>query len=276
VFSGAAFLWAELACGILRRLGKPFILTLHGGSLPEFARKNPDRVRRLLRQSPIVTAPSSYLATELKGYKSGIRVVPNPLELSRYPFREPSERLSRVVWLRAFHAIYNPSLAVQCIAEARKRGVDLRLDMYGPDKGDGSRSGVESAIIACGVSDRVTLHGMVPKERIAETMAGGDLFLNTTDFDNTPVSVLEAMACGLPVVTTSVGGIPYLLKDGSTALLVPPRDPVSMASALCRVAGDPVLARSLAHQGRQLVEGFDWNRVLGVWEGLLGEIVPSK
>lgn len=276
VFSGSAFLWAELACGILRRLGKPFILTLHGGSLPEFARKNPGRVRRLLEQSPIVTSPSTYLATELKDYRAGIRVVPNPLEVSRYPYRVPAARMSRVVWLRAFHAIYNPALAVQCIAEARKQGVDLQLDMYGPDKGDGSRAAVEAAMLACGVCDRVTLHGMVPKERIPETMASGDLFLNTTNFDNTPVSVLEAMACGLPVVTTRVGGIPYLLKDGWTALLVPPGDPVSMASALCRVVGDRVLAHSLAHQGRQLVEEFDWNRVLGVWEGLLGEIDSKK
>lgn len=206
-------------------------------------------------------------------YCDAIRMVPNPIEIGLYSHRTRSAPLSKVVWLRAFHSIYNPTLAVECISILRRKGLQLTLDMYGPDKGDGSRQLVEAAIIKHGVSDVVTLHGMVPKDRVGEILNRYDIFLNTTDYDNTPVSVLEAMACGLPVVSTRVGGIPYLLEDGVNAILVPPRDALVMASALQRLVADGCLAAQCSEKGRSLVEGFDWGRVLSTWEGLLSGAV---
>src|SRR6266550_3426083 len=78
VFSGPAFFWAEAVCGTLRRLGKPYVVTLHGGNLPEFAARWPGRVRRLLSSAETVTAPSHYLKEKVERYCGRIQVLPNP------------------------------------------------------------------------------------------------------------------------------------------------------------------------------------------------------
>ena len=78
VFSGYSFLWAEAVCQIFSWLGKPYILTLHGGNLPMFAKKWPGRVRRLLCSAAVVTTPSGYLLHNMTRYRSDLRLLPNP------------------------------------------------------------------------------------------------------------------------------------------------------------------------------------------------------
>ena len=138
VFSGPAFLWAEAACALLRRLGKPYVLTLHGGGLPGFSRRYPARVKSLLSSAAAVTCPSPYLVTEMRQSRPDLILLPNGLDLARYSYRERHPPLRRLVWLRAFHELYNPELAVQVLARIRKEFDDVCLTMIGPDKGDGS------------------------------------------------------------------------------------------------------------------------------------------
>src|SRR5450759_785731 len=85
VYSGAAFFWAESVCAVLSLVGRPYVLTLHGGSLPTFARQWPNRVARLLSSAAAVTAPSSFLEAALRPYCPAIRVLPNPCLLYTSP-----------------------------------------------------------------------------------------------------------------------------------------------------------------------------------------------
>jgi glycosyltransferase involved in cell wall biosynthesis len=147
---------------------------------------------------------------------------------------------------------------------------DARLEMIGPDK-DGSQRLVENRAVDLGVRERIALVGQLPKREIPARLAAADVFLNTTNVDNTPLSVLEAMATGLCVVSTSVGGIPYLLRDGETALLVPRDDAARMAAAVERVLADPILAARLSSQGRVAAEERAWDRVLPRWDEMLDE-----
>ena len=109
----------------------------------------------------------------------------------------------------------------------------------------------------------------ISKDEVPERLANADIFVNTTNIDNTPVSVLEAMATGLPVVSTNVGRIPYLLSHETDALLVPPDDAPAFAAAVSRLIDDPELARRLALAGRRKVEEFDWQIMLKRWDALL-------
>jgi glycosyltransferase involved in cell wall biosynthesis len=271
VFSGRAFLWAEAVCWTLRRARKPYVLTLRGGDLPRFARRWPGRVRRLLSSAVAVTTPSRYLLESLAPYRAGLVLLPNPLNLPAYPFRERTAPQPRLVWLRAFHEIYNPTLAAQVVALLRPDFPDVVLKMIGPDKGDGSRERVARVAAELGVADQVALGAGVPKGEVpARLSGGGDIFLNTTNVDNTPVSVLEAMACGLCVVSTNAGGLPYIIEDGSNGLLVPVGDPRRMADAVRRVLTEPGLAERLSRGGRATAEGCDWGSILPRWELLLG------
>jgi glycosyltransferase involved in cell wall biosynthesis len=93
--------------------------------------------------------------------------------------------------------------------------------------------------------------------------------------DNTPVSILEAMACGLCIVSTNVGGISYLLEHEHDALLVPPDDPVTMAAAVRRVLTEPALAERLSFNARKKAELYDYSVVLPQWEALVKTVAQE-
>ncbi len=273
VFSGPAFIWAEAVCLALRRVGKPYILTLRGGNLPEFSKIHRGRVQRLLKSAAAVTAPSNYLAESMKPFREDIILLPNPIHIRNYPFRLRKRATPRLIWLRAFHEIYNPSLAIHTLARLKEKHPDARLTMVGPDKKDGSLEAALRLARQYGVLERVRFTGGVPKTEVPDWLGQADIFLNTANIDNTPVSVIEALACGLCVVSTSVGGIPYLLEDEHNALLVPPDDPNRMAEAADRLLSDNNLAEHLSFNARKKAEQFAWTKVLPRWLELLETVL---
>jgi len=269
VYSGPSFIWAESVCWLLGRLGKPFVLTLHGGNLPAFGKRWPGRVRRLLGSACVVTTPSRYLQQSLRPYRDDLLLLPNGVDLEHYQFRLRQNPTPSLVWLRAFCEIYNPSLAVRVLAGILKDFPEARLSMIGPDKGDGSLEQVKSEVRRLGLEGRVSLPGFVSKAQVPTGLNSGDVFLNTTNVDNTPVSVIEAMACGLCVVSTNVGGLPYLLDDEQDSLLIQPDDSAAMATAVSRILREPALAGRLSQNARAKAEQFDWSTVLPQWLALL-------
>lgn len=268
VFSDKAFIWAEAVCWMLRRADKPYVLTLRGGSLPEFALRWPDRMRRLLRSAHVVTTPSSYLYEHMEPYADALRLVPNPIDLASYKFTLRRSATPKLVWLRSFHHVYNPELAPRVLAHLNDDYPSCRLLMVGPDKGEGTLRSVRDEISNLGIQHKVELPGGVPKKDVPRWLSKGDIFLNTTNVDNAPVSVLEAMACGLCVVSTNVGGIPYLLEDGRDALLVPPGDEKAMADAVRSILKDPKIATDLSRNGRIKAEQLAWSKVFPEWTRL--------
>jgi len=275
VYSGPAFLWAEAVCWLLRRSHKPYVLTMHSGNLPKFARRWPRRVQKLLCSASSVTTPSRYLLEEMSAYRPDLHLLPNSLRISRYTFRPRQHPLPRMIWLRAFHSIYNPSLAPKVLSIILKDFPGAELTMVGPDKGDGSYEVTRREAARLGVTDRMTLTGSIPKQQVPEWMNRGDVFLNTTNVDNTPVSILEAMACGMCIVSTKVGGISYLLEDGHDALLVPPDDPAAMAAAVHRILTEPALAERLSFNARKKVEQYDYSVILPQWEALVKTVAEG-
>jgi glycosyltransferase involved in cell wall biosynthesis len=196
-------------------------------------------------------------------------VLPNPLDIRHYEFRLREQIQPHLIWLRTLHFVYNPVLAIEVVAKLVSEFPSIRLTMIGPDRGDGSRQAVEQAIETLGVAERVMLVGGVPKTEVPQWLNKGDVFINTTNIDNTPVSVIEAMACGLCVVSTNVGGIPYLLKDHHDSLLVPSADENAMAAAVRSILIDTNLSKRLSQNARATVEPFDWSIILPEWENLL-------
>jgi L-malate glycosyltransferase len=269
VYSGAAFIWAEAACLSLRMLRKPFVLTLHGGGVPDFARRWPRRVRRLLGAAAAVTAPSAYLLEAMRPHRADVLHLPNPIDLSAYRFRPRDEIRPKLLWLRAFHDIYNPTLAPRVVKLLEGRYPDLQLDMVGPDKGDGSFQRTVELTHRLGLEDRVRFPGGVSKEMVPAWMADADVFINTTNVDNTPVTLLEAMATGLCIVSTDVGGVPFLVAAGEEALLVPANDEAAMAASIDRLLQERGLAGRLSRRGRARAERHDWSAVLPRWDELL-------
>lgn len=275
LYSGRAFLWGEMVSTLLEKLDCPFALSLHGGALPEFAASHPRRVEKCLRKAAVVTAPSRFLAERMRPYRDGILLIPNAIEMERYRpglRRKPEPKL---VWLRTFHKSYNPEMAVEVAAMLQADFPELGLLMIGPDKGDGSWLRAQQTARRSGLHSRLETPGGVSNSEIPQWLNRGDIFLNTTNVDNTPVSVIEAMACGLCIVSTNVGGLPYLLEDGQDALLAPPNDPGAMAAAVRRLLTEPGLAERLSRNARRKAESFDWSAILPQWKSLLRRLASN-
>jgi glycosyltransferase involved in cell wall biosynthesis len=211
----------------------------------------------------------------MQSCRQDLQLMPNPLDLKQYAFRLREAPKPNLVWLRAFHSIYNPSLAPRVIAELVKDFPNLRLTMIGPDKGDGSRQETQRVAEEKGVANHIAFVAGVPKSEVPERLSHADIFLNTTNVDNTPVSVLEAMACGLCVVNTNVGGIPYLLRNEHDALLVSPNNELEMAAAIRRVLCEPGLAARLSWNARREVEKFDWSAIFPSWQKIFLGLLRS-
>lgn len=276
VYSGPSFLWATAVCGLLRRLRCPYVLTLHGGALPEYAAVHRERVAGLLGSAAAVTTPSTYLRDAMLAYRRDILVLPNPLATARYPYRPRQAARPHLLWVRGFHAMYNPIMALEVVRRLRAEFPDVRLSMVGPDRGDGSRARTLEAASELGVADCVQFTGAIPKWDLPAVFDGGDIFLNTTNVDNTPVTVVEALASGLCVVSTSVGGIPHLLADGVDALLVPAADVPAMVNAVRRILTTPGLAGQLSAAARANALARDWSIVLPQWERLLRNVAAGR
>jgi len=271
VFSGRAFLWAFSSAFTLRLLQKPFVLSLHGGNLPEFSQRWPGVVRLLITSASAVTSPSNYLVEPFKRFRPDIQLFPNPVEIQEYEFRLRQHPEPRLIWLRAFHRIYNPGLAPRMLKLLLSEFPQATIAMVGADRGDGSFEEAMDVAEKLTVRDRIRVVGKVAKHEVPGWLNTADIFINTTNIDNAPTSVLEAMACGLCIITTDVGGIRYLLEDGYDALLVPPDDPEAMAQATRRVLRDPELAVRLSVNARKKVEEFDWAIILPRWQQLFSK-----
>jgi glycosyltransferase involved in cell wall biosynthesis len=269
VFSGKAFFLAEAAVCLLRSLRKPFILVLHGGNLPEFSARWPGRVRRLFSSAKAVITPSNYLKEKMREFASRIECLPNPINIADYDFRLRHSPGTALIWLRAFHEIYNPVLAVKVLLELLPSQPQAHLTMAGLDKRDGSLARTQAFIRQHKLEQRVNIVGPIEKKDVPSALQKADIFLNTSRIDNTPVSVLEAMSTGLCVVSTNVGGLPFMLDDETDSLLVAPDQSKDMAQAVKRLVADPLLAERISRNARAKAEKWDWAQILPRWQSLL-------
>ena len=227
----------------------------------------------MLSRAARIISPSRYLASSLSEVCRA-EVIPNAINLADYPFRQRGPVEPRCFYLRALHRNYGPLVGIQALALVSKKLPAALLRMAGPEM-DGCRAECEQLITSNGLNGNVTLLGRISKSEIQNEGNRADLFINPTFVDNTPVSVVEAMAMGLCIISTNVGGLPYLLKDGQTALLVPPRDAGTLADKICQLVANPDLARTLSRNARVEAEGMDWSCVLPHWKRVIDSVCQN-
>lgn len=274
VFSGRAFALADETITLAGALGIPTVAWLHGGNLPAFGTAHPRWVKRVLGRADAIVSPTGYLARWADTIASGGQVIPNVLELDAYPYRVREQLRPRLLWMRTFQALYDPATAVRTLADLRAGGIDASLTMAGQDKG--LLEATMSLASDLGVAPHITFPGFASAELKAKLFADHDIFLNTNVVDNAPVTVLEAAAAGLAVVSTDVGGIPDLLADGVSARLVAPRQPEAMAADVRDLLGDAAAAARLTANARTVAEASDWPAVRERWLALIDSIAVSR
>ncbi|MBL4663149.1 MAG: glycosyltransferase family 4 protein [Flavobacteriaceae bacterium] len=268
-YSTQNFYYAVAVANLCRLFGWSYIPILHGGNLPERLQKNKFLSHRLFHGAKTNITPSQYLmeAFKAKGYHN-LTYIPNTIVVKDYSFLLRNKINPRLLWVRSFAEIYNPMLALKLVEKLMPRYPNITLCMIGPEK-DGSQQ--KCMEYAKNHNLPVTFTGKLSKEAWRKKSTDFDIFINTTNFDNTPVSLIEAMALGLPVVSTNVGGIPYLVEDRKDGILVPVDNVQSFEKAIAELCTDNELAQTLTINARKKAEDFDWENVKQHWLSLLKE-----
>lgn len=215
-FSTKAYYYSLLISLLCKLSNKPYILVLSGGNLVDRLNRS-KTFKFILQHSRYNISPSKYLKTQFNNFS--IIYIPNYLNIEKYPFKYRRKISPKLLWVRSFHDIYNPEMAVRVLNSLCKLYPNSSLCMVGPDK-DMSRRGVESLIASLDLQGQVDLPGRLSKKEWVDLSLDYDVFINTSNIDNHPVTILEAMALGIPIVSTNVGGIPYLIQDGVNGELV--------------------------------------------------------
>jgi glycosyltransferase involved in cell wall biosynthesis len=197
---------------------------------------------------------------------SNVICIPNSINLADYTFKERSFFAPNILWVRAFAAIYNPKMAIDVLYLLQKKHPEATLTMVGPDK-DGSLETTKK--YANQLKLNVTFTGKLSKNEWIDLSKNHDIFINTTHFDNTPVSVLEAMALGLPVISTNVGGLPFLLTSQKNAYLVNDNDAKEMVAQIETIIHFPNQTHEIVTNAKSVVSNMDWEVVKNQWLNLL-------
>ena len=258
-------LFAAPAIWIARFRGKPVVLNYRGGEADSFFNEAFFWVKPSLRRTSAIIVPSGFLEAvfEKHGFPTGI--VPNIIDLSRFKARNRviDSDLRKTGWphvivTRNLEPIYDNATALRAFSIIRHAFPSAKLTLAGsgPD-----RTALEQLAAELGMADAVTFTGRLDNEGMAEIYDSADLMINPSLTDNMPISILEALASGVPVVSTNIGGIPYLVEHEKTAMLVPARNPESMADAILSLLNDASKAKAISKAGVESVQRYTWTNV---------------
>ncbi len=266
-YSTLNFYYAYAVSAICRLLKLKYIPILHGGNLPERLKTSPKLSAAIFNNAYVNVSPSHYVKSsfERSGY-TNIIVIPNSITIASYPFTPRRVAPIKMLWVRSFSKLYHPKLAVDVLHLLEKKGYKASLCMVGPDN-DGSLEETKAYANTLGVS--VTFTGKLSKPEWILLSEAYTVFINTTNFDNTPVSVIEAMALGLPIVSTNVGGMPFLIDHSTDGLLVPPNSPEAFVDAILKYKKDDTFCKAVIKNARTKAESFDWTTVKPLWKAAL-------
>jgi glycosyltransferase involved in cell wall biosynthesis len=266
-YSTTNFWFAFATSQLCRLFCIKYIPILHGGNLPSRLKRNTKICKMIFKHSFQNVSPSLFLINEFKakGYDNVIHI-PNAIELDKYAFLERKQASPNLLWVRSFAKIYNPIMAVEVFASLKIKYPNATLCMVGPEK-DGSL--VASKKRAKELNVEVFFTGKLPKQNWIDLSTGYTIFINTTRFDNMPVSVIEVMALGLAVVSTNVGGIPFLLENDTDSLLIPEGNVEEMVKAIIRLLEEPDLFRKITIAARHKSEQLEWLEIKMKWLAVL-------
>lgn len=243
--------------------GVHVIVNYRGGEAEEFFSRSFRWVRPSLEKVTTVIVPSGFLADVFNRRGVATRIVPNIVNLDRFTtggrqMHTREDAGPQLLVTRNLEPIYDIDTALRVLQQVRKSfpGATMTICGSGPE-----RDRLVALAQALEIESAVVFTGRVENEQIAGLYQSADVMVNPSLADNMPNSVLEALASGVPVVSTHVGGVPYLVQHEKTALLVPPGDVDAMAKAIIRVLEAPELAARLVTSGLAEIQQYTWSNV---------------
>lgn len=262
------FLFTAPAALAARLWGRWLVLHYHGGAAGAFLERWHRLAGPVLRAADRIAVPSGFLTEVFRRYGFRAVEVPNTIDLDAYPYRPRRSVQPHLLVARHLEPVYNVACALRAFSRVAGRRPEARLTVAG----DGSeKESLLTLARSLGVADRVRFVGNVDSSGMRALYQEADVLLNTSRADNQPVSILEAFASGMPVVSTNVGGISHLVADGRDGLLAGDDDAEALARHVMALVEDPALAPRLAGEGRRRAQRHAWENVYPLLRALYEE-----
>ena len=257
-----SYLLSVVPIVLLGRLyGKKVLLNYHSGEAEDHLANWRLTALPIIRLAHTVVVPSGYLVDLFARFGIQARAIHNVVELEVFRYRDRSPIRPVFLTSRLHEPLYN----VPCVLRAFRRIQDRFPDASLTVAGDGwMRPELEQLAKDLDLRN-TTFVGRVPWGDMPDMYDAADIYLTATNIDNMPGSVIECLSCGLPVVTTDAGGVPYIVTHEETALIVPRDDDQAMAASAIRLLEDDTLAVTLGRNGREACLRFTWPAVRDAW-----------
>jgi L-malate glycosyltransferase len=248
------------ALWIAQLRGNRAIIHYHSGEARDHLRHFRS-ARAILKQADALVVPSQYLINVFREFGIGAEAVPNIVDLGQFSFRERRPLRPHLICTRGFHPYYGVDVVVRAFVEVQKQFPEARLDLVGQGPSEGEIRALVRDLNLTGVN----FTGVASREEIGRFYDRADIFINASRLDNMPVSIQEAFACGMPVVSTAAESIPFLVDHERTGLLSEVDDAQALAGNVIRLLQDPEFAARLASNAHQESHAYRWPEVRNRW-----------
>jgi glycosyltransferase involved in cell wall biosynthesis len=269
--------WAFLlgpvpALAIARFYGRAALLNYHSGEAEDHLARWKSAVP-LARLAHRIVVPSAWLREVFSRHGLDAEPIHNFVEVDAIPYRRRRHLEPVFLSNRNLEPHYNVACSLRAFAMIQQRIPAAQLTVAGY----GSQRNELEAMARDLELRNVRFVGRVPHQEMGRLLDAADVLLNSPDVDNMPLSLIEAQAAGLPIVSTSSGGIPYVVRHEETGLLVPTGDHVALASAALRLFEDDGLAERLTHAARrECLANYTWESVQEKWLALYAGMVSRS
>jgi glycosyltransferase involved in cell wall biosynthesis len=274
IFSASytSFLLAPLPAWCVARMrGKKTLINYRSGEARDHLQRS-GVARRALAATDRLIVPSGYLVDVFREFGLNAQIVPNIIDLSQFQFRARRPVRPHLVCTRGFHPYYGIDVVVRAFAEVQQSYPGAQLDLVG--KGTLEES-IRALVRQLNLS-HVNFLGVASRQEIGGFYDRADIFVNASNLDNMPVSVLEGFASGTPVVTTEPEGMKYIVTHERTGLLSKPGDATALAQNILRVLREPELAARLAQNAYQESSRYRWTAVREQWLEIYSSLAPQR
>ena len=252
---------AILAC---RLFGKRSILNYHSGEADDHLSGWGRRVHPWLRLVDEIVVPSEYLQRVFTDHGYKTRVIRNIVDTSDFKFRARSPLQPKLLSTRNLETLYDVDNTLRAYQIFKQRRPDASLTIAGYGR---QADMLKKRVYDEGIRD-VRFIGRIEPNEMPAVYDQSDIFLNSSMIDNQPVSILEAFAAGLAVISTPTGDIPAMVKHEVSGLIVAHKDPAAMASAIETLLADPSRTSRMTQQALREVDKYTWAQVCNVWSEL--------
>jgi L-malate glycosyltransferase len=273
IFSASytSFLLAPLPAWLVAKMrGKKTLINYRSGEARDHLRRS-WIARHVLRRTNLLVVPSAYLVDVFREFGLEAQVVPNMVDVSQFRYRVRRPLRPHLLCTRGFHPYYGIDVVVRAFAEVQKSYSEAQLDLVGGGKLEET---IRDLVRQLNVPN-VNFVGVVSRQEIGQVYDRADIFVNASNLDNMPVSVLEAFASGTPVVTTEPEGMKYVVSHERTGLLSPPGDVAALARNILRILREPELAARVAENAFEELDRYRWTAVREQWLSAYGQLMPQ-